>query len=202
MKIRARRLPLFSAMFAVILAGCASGRAPLVLDEALEPAAVDEVLVMPAIDARPAPQEFEQVQVARNVGDAMVRYLRERGYFTIAADRFEQRPSDGLDLRTATAAQLVPMAPEDAKYFVMVRVERLEHGADPNVPTVEARLSAVMVDRPRARVVWRDVATGRSSLSGALTVFSRGSRQYEAAVNASRELVDTLPDRRAKSAAR
>lgn len=193
------RLPVLFLLFAVVLAGCSSGRTPLVLDEALDPSAVDEVLVMPVIDGRPAPAEFEQVQVSRNVGDAMVRFLRDRGYFTIAADRFEQRPADSLDPRVVSAAQLVPLAPEDAKYFVLVRVESIVPIQDPNAPTVEARLSAVMVDRPRGRVVWRDVATARSTLNGALTVFSRGSRQYEAAVNASRELVDTLPDRRAKS---
>ena len=48
-------------------------------------------------------------------------------------------------------------------------------------------------------MVWRDVAGASSSLTGMFTVFSRGSRQYEAAVGASRLLVESLPDRRAKA---
>ena len=62
-----------------------------------------------------------------------------------------------------------------------------------------ALLSGVLVDRPHRRVVWRDIAGASSSLSGMFTVFSRGSRQYEAAVDASRLLVESLPDKRAKA---
>jgi len=97
---------------------------------------------------------------------------------------------------------------------VLVQIERLEasrksspdgrlsrgepDGVEAPDLTYDARLSAVMVDRPRGRVVWRDVATASSTLGGVLTVFAKGSHQYEAAVNASRLLVETLPDRRAK----
>lgn len=193
MEMPSRRHRLLPLILSLALLGCGLGRTPLVLDESLKPAEIDEVLVLPVIDARPAP--FDQVQVARNVGDAMVRYLRERGYFTLAADRFGRRPEGRFDLHVATAADLSALAPDDAKYFVLVQVERLEPGKDPNVPAYEASLSAVMVDRRRGRVVWRDVATASSSLTGMLTVFSRGSRQYEAAVNASRALVETLPDK-------
>jgi hypothetical protein len=178
------------------LSACASQRAPLVLDTKLQPEDVDEVLVLPVIDARPTP--FELPQVARNVGDAMVRFLRERGYFTIAADGYNARPNGPIDLHVASAEQLVPLSPEDAKYFVLVQVEKIEPGVDSTEQTYDARLSAVMVDRPHSRVVWRDVATGSSTLAGVLTVFSRGSRQYEAAVNASKLLVETLPDKRPK----
>jgi len=178
---------------ALAMAGCGSQRAPLVVDATLKAEDVDEVLVLPVLDARPT--TYEDVQVTRNVGDAMVRFLRERGYFTIAADSYRVRPSGPLDLHVASPAQLLPLAPEDAKYFVLVQVDSLEPGYDESGETYDARLSAVMVDRPGGRVVWRDVATASSSLNGMLTVFSRGSRQYEAAVNASRALVETLPDR-------
>jgi len=184
----------------LVLAGCGSARAPLVLDESLRAEDVDEVLVLPVIDARPDP--YEDVRVARNVGDAMVRFLRERGYFTLAAESYRERPTGPLDLHVATPAQLIPLAPEDAKFFVLVQVESLKPGVDESGQTYDARLSAVMVDRPRNRVVWRDVATASSTLNGMLTVFSRGSRQYEAAVNASKALVETLPDRSASASAR
>jgi hypothetical protein len=51
-------------------------------------------------------------------------------------------------------------------------------------------------------VLWRDVEKGTSTLNGMLTVFSRGSRQYEAAVNACRALVDTLPGKHPHNANR
>jgi len=193
MRLRAHLAGIASLVLALTLAGCSFQRTPLVLDQTLRAEDIDEVLVLPVIDARPSP--FEQVQVARNVGDAMVRFLRERGYFTLAADSYRQRPSGPLDLHVASPEQLLPLAPEDAKFFILVQVERLEPGVDGTGQTYDARLSAVMVDRPRGRVVWRDVATASSTLTGMLTVFSRGSRQYEAAVNASRALVETLPDK-------
>ena len=183
-------------VLAAALSGCVAERTPLILDASLRPEEIDEVLVLPVIDARPS--RFDQVQVARNVGDATVRFLRERGYFTLAADRFRERPSGPLDLHVAGPEQLLPLAPEDSKFFMLVQVERLEPGVDATEQTYDARLAAVLVDRAHARVVWRDVATASSSLSGMLTVFSRGSRQYEAAVNASRALVETLPNKAAK----
>jgi hypothetical protein len=194
------------------LAGCTSPRTPLVIAPALEAEAIREVLVLPVIDARPT--RYDHTQVARNVEEAMVRFLRERGYFVTTADTYSVRPTVPLDLHIATAEQLVPLAPEDAQYFLLVQVERLEpggdasqtryarpidraeEGIDANVQTWDARLSAVLVDKAGARVVWRDVATASSTLGGVLTVFSRGSIQYEAAVNASRLLVQTLPDKR------
>jgi hypothetical protein len=186
----------FALAFALTAFGCASGRAPLVLDDTIRPEEIDEVVVLPVIDARPS--RLDQVQVARNVEDATVRFLRERGYFTLSADRFRERPSGPLDLHVAGPEQLLPLAPEDSKFFMLVQVERLEPGVDQTGQTYDARLAAVLVDRTKGRVVWRDVATASSTLSGVLTVFSRGSRQYEAAVNASRALVETLPNKRPK----
>jgi hypothetical protein len=163
------------------------------MDATLKPDDIDEVVVLPVIDARPA--RLEQVQIARNVEDATVRRLRERGYFTLTADNFRQKPAGPLDLHVAGPDQLVPLAPEDSKYFMLIQVERLEPGTDPENMTYDAKVGGVLVDRSQGRVVWRDFATASSSLSGVLTVFSRGSRQYEAAVNASRALVDSLPDK-------
>ncbi len=200
----------------VSLVACTSSRTPLAIEPALEAEPVEKVLVLPVIDARPS--RYEHTQVARYVGEAMLRHLRERGYFAVASESFNVRPEGALDVHVATAEQLLPLAPveEDAKYFVLVQVERLEPGVDVNALTRDARqvdqqeagavdsnpqrwdarVSAVMVDRPGARVVWRDVATASSSFGGVLTVFSRGSVQNEAAANASRLLVQTLPDKR------
>jgi hypothetical protein len=192
-----RRRALSTIVLAILISGC-SVPAPLVLDESIRPEEIDEVVVLPVIDARPT--RFEHVQIARNVEDATVRFLRERGYFTLTADRFRERPSGPLDLHVAGPAELVPLAPEDTRYFMLVQVERLEPGvSDETGQAYDARLTGVLVDRERGRVIWRDVATASSHLSGVLTVFARGSRQYEAAVNASRALVETLPDKKTKT---
>jgi hypothetical protein len=204
----------FAVTFAasLSLAACTTARAPLAIEPALQAETIHEVLVLPVIDARPS--RYDHAPVARNVEEATVRFLRERGYFVTTADEYAVRPQGPIDVHVATAEQLVPLAPEDAEYFLLVQVERLEPGVDrtaardarrgdreeesvdQNVQTWDARLSAVMVDKPNSRVVWRDVATASSTLGGMLTVFSRGSIQYEAAVNASRLLVQTLPDKR------
>lgn len=197
-----KSLALVSAFLLVLAAGgCApQKRTPLVLDDTIRPDDIDEVVVLPVIDARPS--RFEQVQVARNVEDATVRFMRERGYFTLSADKFRERPAGPLDLHLAGPDQLVPLAPEDSRYFMLVQVERLEPGSDEGAQTYDARVAGVLVDRKRGRVVWRDVASASSTLNGMLTVFSRGSRQYEAAVNASRLLVESLPDKAHPAATR
>jgi hypothetical protein len=190
--------PVLHPILALLLAAamlpvgaCSVTREPLALDETLRPEDVDEIVILPVIDARPS--QLDQVQIARNVGDATVRMLRERGYFVLEAEAFRQRPSGPLDLDVADAARLSPLAPEDSKFFLVVQVQRLDRQMAEAGETYDAQLAAVLVDRVNGRVVWRDVATASSTLSGVLTVFSRGSRQYEAAVNATRALVDTLP---------
>ena len=190
---RATASSLITLLVAGLLAGCLPPRTPIQIDSGLRAEDIDEVVVLPVIDARPS--RFDHVQVARNVTDATLRFLRERGYFALTADDFREKPQLPLDLHIAGPAELIPLAPEDSKYFLLVQVERLEPGVDQDGQTFDARLAAVLVDRDRGRVVWRDVVTASSTLTGALTVFSRGSRQYEAAVNASRALIATLPDR-------
>jgi hypothetical protein len=211
------KLALVPALVAALsLAGCTTSRAPLVLEPALETETLGEVLVLPVIDARP--ETYSHPDVGRNVGEAVIRFLRERGYYAVAADAWNARPDGPINLRVATAEQLIPLAPELAGYFMLVQVERLEPGVDLNAQTREARqvdqqeagavdstaqrwdarVSAALIDRASSRVVWRDVATASSTLGGVLTVFAGGSVQNEAAVNASRLLVQTLPDKREK----
>lgn len=179
-------------MAAVAIAACAP-RTPIDLAPAIDPAAIEEIVLLPVIDARAA--RFEQVQIARNVADATRRLLREHGYFVVESDRFRERPAERLDLREASAEELVALAPEDADHFLVIQLERLEREIDEDGESYNAQLTAVLVDRDARQVLWRDVASASSSLSGVLTVFSRGSRQYEAAVNAVRALVETLPAR-------
>ena len=195
------------------LAACTTGRAPIVVEPSLEADVAADVVVLPVFDARPS--RYEHAEVTRNVEDAMVRLLEERGYRVYLADTYAVRPSGPVDIRAATADELVSYAPSSAGYFVFAQVERLEpgidtisrdkdskptelreEGIDANVHTWEARVSAVMVDRGTSRVVWRDVATASSTFGGVLAVFTRGSVQSDAAVNASRLLVQTLPDKR------
>lgn len=183
-----------SIVLGVLLAGCGFVRKPLVVDSTLNAATIDEIVLLPVLDARPDPTLH--VQVARNVGDATLRWLRARGYFTLSAETFAQRPGTPLDLEMATAQQLMPLAPKDARYFMLVQVLGLNVGDDNTGNTYDAKLAGVLVDRAESKILWRDRAKGSSRLSGMLTVFSRGSRQYEAAVNASRALVESLPDRR------
>lgn len=194
MKPRNRRLLL--PVLLSLLAACTFERTPLAAAPSLETEAIDRIVVLPVIDARPSP--FEQVQVARNVGDSMVKFLRERGYVALSAEEFGERPAEPLDLRLATAEQLLPLAPADAAWFIVVQVERLEAKRDENGQVYEARLAAALVDRARAAVPWRDVAVSSSNLSGMLSVLTRGTVQYEAAINASRALVESLPDRSPK----
>lgn len=194
MKPRTRRLLL--PVLLSLLAACTFERTPLAVAPSLETEAIDRILVLPVIDARPSP--FEQVQVARNVGDSMVKFLRERGYVALSAEEFGERPAEPLDLRLATAEQLLPLAPADAAWFIVVQVERLEAKRDENGQVYEARLAAALVDRARVAVPWRDVAISSSNLSGMLSVLTRGTVQYEAAINASRALVESLPDRSPK----
>jgi hypothetical protein len=195
------------------LAGCTTARAPIVVEPALETTAVPQVVLLPVFDARPS--RYDHAEVARNVEDAMVRLLRERGYAVDLAPTYNVRPTGPIDVRAATADQILAYAPEHTGYFVFVQLERIEpgvdtisrdkdskptelreEGIDANVQTWDARVSALMVDRSTSHVVWRDVATASSTLGGVLAVFSRGSVQSEAAVNASRLLVQTLPDKR------
>jgi len=173
------------------LAACNWHRTPLSVDPAFNGEEVEEIVLLPVIDARP--DRFDYVRVSRNVEDATLMFLRQRGYFAVSSNRFASRPPAPMDLDRETYEYLATLAPPDARVFMVVQIERLDPEFDSNGEGYHARLSAVLVDRDHRRVLWRDVASASSNLGGVLTVFARGSRQYEAAVNAARALVETLP---------
>ena len=76
-------------------AGCGLTRSPLSLDESLQPQDVEEILVLPVIDARPS--RLDHVKVARNVGDAAARMLQMEPQALSARMRSLQIGSQGLD---------------------------------------------------------------------------------------------------------
>ncbi len=191
---------------AVVLSACRAERVPLAIDPSLRPMEVGTIVVLPVLDGRPDP--LERVRVSAHAQEAMVRLLRDRGYRAIGADRWREtpaevidphvegkRPDELLDPRTVEAAQLLPLAPEEGEWFLLVRVERLEPSYESN-QVWDARLAAAMVDRAKGEVVWRDVATASGNWSGALTFLGRGSVQYDAVQSASRTLLQSLPDRK------
>ncbi|HYC57675.1 MAG TPA: hypothetical protein VEL28_22270 [Candidatus Binatia bacterium] len=187
----ALRSVVFVAMALSTVSACNWHRTPLTVEPDFRGEDVQEIVLLPVIDARP--DRFDYVRVSRNVEDATLMFLRQRGYFATASDRFGVRPAGPMDLDHETFEHLSALAPPDARIFMVVQIERLDAEYDSTGEGYHAKLSAALVDRESRRILWRDVASASSNLSGVLTVFARGSRQYEAAVNAARALVETLP---------
>lgn len=171
-------------------AGC-NARVPLGLDADFASAGVDKILLLPVIDARP--ERLDYVVISRNVADATVRIMGEKGYLVSESDAYGQRPTGPIDIDTVEAKGLAALAPEDARCFLVVQVERMDRSVDELGASYSVRLSALLVDRDAVRVLWRDTASASNNLTGMLTVLAHGSSQYEAAVNATRTLFETLP---------
>jgi len=186
-----RIVSLLAVLVISTTSACNWSRTPLTVDPEFRPEEVEEIVLLPVIDARP--DRFDNVRISRNVEDATLNLLRQRGYFAVASDRFAVRPTGPINLNKESYEYLSTLAPADARVFMVVQIERLDPEYDSTGEGYYARLSAALVDREHGRVLWRDVASATSHLSGVLTVFARGSRQYEAAVNAARALVETLP---------
>lgn len=166
-------------------------RTPLELDAQLASAGIDKIVVLPVIDARA--DRFDYVSVGRNVAEASVRFVRDKGYQVSQSEAYGQRPAGPIDIDTVQAEALAVLAPEDVHAFLLVQIERMDRHVDELGASYSVRLSGLLVDRDAVQVLWRDTASATSNLTGVLTVMSRGSSQYEAAVNAARALFETLP---------
>lgn len=185
-----------AALALVVCVGAGSGcnvRAPLQLDEEFASAGVEKILLLPVIDARP--DRLDYVVLSRNVADATARMLRAKGYLIAESDTYQQRPVGPIDIDTVQAETVVGLAPPEARDFLIVQVERMDRSIDELGASYSVRLSGLLVDRDGGRVLWRDSASAANNLTGVFTVMSHGSSQYEAAINASRALFETLPRR-------
>lgn len=172
--------------------GC-TARAPIQLDQGFASAGVETIVLLPVIDARP--DRLDYVVLSRNVADATIRMLRAKGYRISESDGYLQRPAGPIDIDTAQAKELIPLAPPEARDFLVVQVERMDRSLDELGASYSVRLSGLLVDRDGGRVLWRDSASAASNLTGVFTLMAHGSSQYEAAINASRALFETLPPR-------
>lgn|GEM_PF-1793382 len=168
-------------------------RKPIEVDPQFGTAGVDKIVVLPVIDARS--DRLDYVALGRNVGDATSRMLHQKKYRISQSDSYAQHPAGRIDIDSVTAGEVVALVPEDVRYFLVVQVERMDRSIDESGVYYTVWLSGLLVDRERGRVLWRDVASASSHLTGMLTLISRGSSQYEAAVNASRALLETFPPR-------
>jgi len=201
MPLAARRFATAALVACIVgVLGC-NPRKPLEIDPSLTSSArFDTITLMPVIDARP--DRFDYLPLGRDVSAAAVQFVREKGYLVAQAESYAQRPPDSIDIDNVKAADLIALVPAEAHDFLIVQIEKMDRTIDEAGVLYYVRLSAVLVDRDAARVLWRDVASANNTLTGFFTIVTRGSSQFEAAVNASRSLFSTLPARPGSRAAR
>lgn len=190
----ARTVAVLTLIACVVAGPGCSVRTPLELDADFAADGVGQILLLPVIDARA--DRLDYVVLGRNVADATVRMLRAKGYLISESDSYLRRPAAPIDIDAVDAKALIPLAPLEARDFLVVQVERMDRSIDELGASYSVWLSGVLVDRDAERVLWRDTASAGSNLTGIFTVMAHGSSQYEAAVNASRALFETLPRRK------
>lgn len=192
--MKGRRLLLTVSMLALAagLVACTHTVVPEHLDAGYDPARIERLTLLPIVDTRW--RKFEHVSLTRNVREATLQALREKGYEVAVADGFTGAvPSSHQELLDLPAAELAKLAPADADVFVLLQIESFEAEADELAPTFRLSLAGTIVERAGARMLWRDRAAGYSALTGVFAIFARASVEYQAAVNTVNELFQTLP---------
>lgn len=184
------RLARILALTAVCLAGCQFEHQPIHLDKGFAEAPAPGIVVLPIMDVRF--EKSDRIIIGRNVRDALLRFLEAKNYApTLVHEAAAVAPADVNDL---SAEELAALAPPGTGVFMLVQVDELEVDTGELGDSYEMHLSGVVVDPLGPAVLWRDRARGSSNLTGLLTVLARGSKRYEASVNACRSLMSTLPD--------
>ena len=181
----------FMVSVALLVASCGFEHQPIHLDKGFAESSAARVAVLPVVDARI--DRFDHQIVVRNVRDAVIRFLEARNY---GVDRLRAAATAlPADLNEATVEELAGLAPADTELFLLVQVDRLELADTGELgDSYEMRLSGVLIDPRIPAVLWQDRARGESNLTGLLTILARGSKRYEAANNAARRLLATLPE--------
>jgi hypothetical protein len=176
-----------------LASGCALTDGPISIDGNFEKSPPAEIQILPVIDARQV--RSDHVLVSRNVRDTTVEFLKAKNY-RVAVERGDapDAPGDLNDLEPEALAALVAgrVGP-----VLLLQVDRMTREREELGVTYTVKLSGFLLDAPTSKILWRDSATGESSLNGLLSVLSRGSGEYEAAMNAARRLVASMPARSA-----
>ncbi|MFT4571375.1 MAG: hypothetical protein ACI8TX_002483 [Hyphomicrobiaceae bacterium] len=175
----------------LLASGCVPSRRAIQLDGGFAENPSQSVVLLPVVDARF--EKLDHVLVSRNVRDAMVLFLREKNYVVKTERSFAVAPR--AELGDLSIEELVSLAPEGTQDpIAIVQVERLQRETEELGLTYRITVSGFLIDPVTKVVLWQDRTVGMSSLNGLLTVFSRGAGHYEAALNAVRSLLVSLPD--------
>lgn len=164
---------------------------PISIDRDFKGAPPAEIQLLPVLDARQV--KSDHVLVSRNVRDTMVEFLKTKNY-RILVER-EPLVAPPADLHDLTPEQMAALVAGRKGPVMLVQVDRMTREREELGETYIVKLSGYLLDAPSSRILWRDSATGESSLNGLLSVLSRGSGEYEAAMNAARRLSASLPTR-------
>jgi hypothetical protein len=191
--ITSRSLLLLAAGLSVLTIGCRAPRQAIHLDPAFDPRAVDQIAVVPVVDARfDKKLELNFDKWTRNRAR---RVLKSKRYQVTLADSLGSaaEPSEE-QLQQPTPEFIKGAGPADARWVMIFSVHdvtrKLTFGSTGN-----AELSAVLFDKGNASVAWRDKAIGRAGQGGLLGMALIGLMSQSAVEQATYEVLKSLPKR-------
>jgi hypothetical protein len=183
------------AFTAFVFAGCGPGvlKQPIHLEPGFQFTAVDEIVMLPAVDVRV--DKSHKMDVVKDIGDRTKRTLGGRGYkVTPAGTTGDVGEIIDEDLRDAKPEWVRRLGPPSARWVLVVCLvdvkAKMTFGSTGN-----AELTAFLFDREAGTLVWRDKGVGQAGQGGLAGMLMKGSMAGSALDGAAWNLFASFPKR-------
>ncbi len=182
-----------AVVLCLLSVACVQRLDPLFIDETLSERLPARITLLPVVDARVS--KLDHVLLVRDVNEAARRLLAAKGYELKLQESFLGVGLRNADLAELSKVDLCEVVPREAGVFLAVFVEAVEAEDGVDGRGLRVVLSGILADRNDCSLLWRDRTVGNNELGGLMSVFSLASVRHEAAANAIRNLLSTLPSR-------
>jgi len=180
-------------LMGLVLSGCASAKSPIYLNPGFKSLAIEEITVLPAVDARL--DKTQNVDLQKQIRQTGANFLERKGYQVSQQDDLGGATELTEEILKAPDPEWVKhLGPPGARWVMVLTLDdlttKLTFGS-----TGSAELSGVLYDRTGGSIVWRDKGIAQVGQAGLIGMALKGTMGGEAVRTALFNLLASFPKR-------
>jgi len=164
------------------------------MDTGFQPAALDEIVVLPALDNRI--DKTIDVNIEKQIREVGVKSLERKNYQVTVSDDLGNGIAGILedDLRAADSEWVKRLGPAKSRWVMVLMLvdvtNKLTFGSTGN-----AEVGGFLYDKQAGTLVWRDKGIGKAGQGGLLGMCMKGMMDEAAISNAMNHLLASIPEK-------